>query len=113
MNLVHCKRSAYTVYIGRGGPLGNPFSHLPLSKTRAQVQVQSVEAAVECCDAWVRGNHGALLEAAKCIPPAQRERFLRAVDMLEANDVLGCYCKLGAPCHGLVIMRLWAERNKK
>ena len=107
MNLVHCKRSAYTVYIGRGGPLGNPFSHLPLNKTRAQVQVRSVEDAVACCDTWARGAKG----WDHVVPPAQRERFLRAVDMLEDTDVLGCYCEPGAPCHGLVIMRLWAERR--
>jgi hypothetical protein len=27
------------VYIGRGSPWGNPFTHLPLSRTKAQFQV--------------------------------------------------------------------------
>ena len=107
MNLVHCKRAPYTVYIGRGGPLGNPFSHLPLNKTRAQVQAPTVNVAVEWCDAWARGN----TTWDSVVPSAQRERFLRAVDMLEDSDALGCYCEPGAPCHGLVIMRLWAERK--
>jgi len=108
MDLVHCKRQPYTIYIGRGGPLGNPFSHLPAGKTRAQVEVPTVEDAVECCDAWARGT----TNWDRVVPPAQRDRFLRAVDMLVEDDVLGCYCQLGAPCHGLVIMRLWAERKK-
>jgi hypothetical protein len=97
MNLVCLKgrpKGSY-VYIGRGGPLGNPFSHLPVS----------------ACDDWARGNDGALPKAAKCIPPAQRTRFLAAVDALHEDDVLGCYCQAGTPCHGLVIMRLWAERR--
>jgi hypothetical protein len=100
------------VYIGRGGPLGNPFSHLPPGSTRAQVQVPTVEDAVSACDDWARGNDGALPKAAKCIPPAQRTRFLAAVDALHEDDVLGCYCQAGTPCHGLVIMRLWAERKR-
>jgi len=109
MNLVHCKQLPYTVYIGRGGPLGNPFSHLPPGKTRAQVQVPTVADAVACCELWARGSTAwdAL------VPPQQRQRFLRALDLLEDTDVLGCYCQPGAPCHGTVIMRLWAERKAK
>jgi hypothetical protein len=105
MNLVHCKQSPYTVYIGRGGPLGNPFSHR--EKSQAQVRVPTVEDAVACCDRWARGE--ATWDVA--VPPAQRARFLAAVDALEDADVLGCWCRPGTPCHGLVIMRLWAERR--
>jgi hypothetical protein len=111
VNLVHCKQQPYTVYIGRGGPLGNPFSHLPAGKTRktrAQVQVATVEDAVDCCDRWARGETA--WDAV--VPTAQRARFLRVLDMLDANDVLGCWCQPGAPCHGVAIMRLWAERKK-
>lgn len=107
MNLVHCKWQHYTVYIGRGGPLGNPFSHLPPGKTRAQVQVPTVQDAVDCLDAWARGAR----QWDHIIPRAQHERFLRALDMLVEDDILGCYCKPGGICHGLPIMRLWAERR--
>ena len=110
MNLICLKgrpKGTY-VYIGRGGPLGNPFSHLPPSSTRAQVQVQNVEVAVACCDAWARGAK----QWDSVVPPAQRTRFLAAVDALHEDDVLGCHCQAGTPCHGLVIMRLWAERKE-
>jgi hypothetical protein len=106
MNLVNKREQSYTAYIGRGGPLGNPFSHLPIDRTRAQVQVATVEDAVACCERWARGDP--TWDAA--IHPSQRERFLAAVDRLKEDDTLGCYCQAGAPCHGLVIMRLWAER---
>ena len=109
MNLVCLKgrpKGSY-VYIGRGGPLGNPFSHH--EKSKAQVRVTTVDEAVQCCDAWARGAKW--WDAV--VPPAQRDRFLRAVDSLKADDVLGCYCQPGAPCHGLVVMRLWAERVKR
>jgi hypothetical protein len=109
MNLVCLKgrpKGSY-VYIGRGGPLGNPFSHLPPGSTRAQVQVPTVEDAVACCDAWARGSTA----WDHVVPPSQRGRFLAAVDALKDDYTLGCYCPVGSPCHGLVIMRLWAERR--
>jgi hypothetical protein len=56
MRVVHCKREHYTKYIGRGSELGNPFTHLPLSETKASVHVGSIDEAVACCDQWLRGE---------------------------------------------------------
>jgi hypothetical protein len=47
MKLVN-KRTTH--YIGRGSALGNPFTHLPLGRTKALVQVPTIEDAVACFD---------------------------------------------------------------
>lgn len=54
MSVVHCKREAYDVYVGRGrdprsgqpGEWGNPFSHRP-SSVAGVIVVGSVEEAIE------------------------------------------------------------------
>ena len=77
--VVHCKRSAFDVYIGRPGPWGNPFE-IGRDGTRAEV--------VEKYRAWIV-NQGALLA---------RLPELR-------GKVLGCFCAPAA-CHGDVLIEL-------
>lgn len=49
--VVHCKRSAFDVYIGRPGPWGNPFSHLP--KSAAKFRCASREESITRYEAWL------------------------------------------------------------
>lgn len=85
--VVHCKREAYDVYIGRPGPWGNPFSHMP--GTRARHRVASRSEAVERYREW-------LLKQPTLLRRAKREL---------AGKVLGCWCKPKS-CHGDVLLEV-------
>lgn len=98
--VVHCKRSAYDVYVGRGegerGRWGNPFSHLP--GTLAEFQVETREEAVERHRVWLWDQI--------------RMGKILLEDLAElAGKVLGCWC---APrsCHAETLVRAssWAVR---
>jgi hypothetical protein len=94
--VVHCKRAAYDVYIGRGrdprtgepGEWGNPFSHRP-SRVPGVIVVGSVEEAIARYPShlWEQLRTGRL----------SLER-LAALD----GKRLGCWCAPG-PCHGEVL----------
>jgi hypothetical protein len=107
LEVVHCKRESYTKYIGRGSDLGNPFTHLPLSRTKAYVQVPTVEDAVACCEDWARGSTA----WDHIIPRSVRDKFLAAIHTLYEDDVLGCYCVPYHACHGEVVAKLWKESH--
>lgn len=96
------------VYIGRGSAFGNPFTHLPLGRTKALVQVNTLDDAVDFFYRWAKG------EASwdDVIPAASRTRLLAAIDELQGDELLGCYCAEGAKCHGQMIARLWNERRQ-
>ncbi len=87
--VVNIKKEKYDVYIGRGSTFGNPFTHMPIQNTQAQVQVGSREKALE----------------------KYKEYFYKRIeedsdflnDILRLKDkVLGCYCVPKA-CHGHII----------
>ena len=48
------KPTASQRYIGRGSPWGNPFTHLPLSRTKARFQVETKEESMIRYEAWLR-----------------------------------------------------------
>jgi len=100
MKIVNCRKEPYTKYIGRGSDFGNPFTELPLARTKALVQVADGEA-VACFERWARGD--TTWDAV--IPRSIRTRLLAAIKSLKADDALGCFgCRT---CHGEVIIRLW------
>jgi len=82
-NVVHCKRSAYDVYIGRPGPFGNPFE-IGKDGTREEV----VEKYAE----WV----------------LTQPELLAIIKTELKGKVLGCWC---APqlCHGDILKELANE----
>ncbi len=82
--VVHCKRSAYDIYIGRPGSWGNPFSHLATSA--AQYQVSSREEAISKYREW-------LLSQPELVARAKREL---------KGKILGCWCS-PLCCHGEVL----------
>lgn len=94
-------------YIGRGSSLGNPFTHLPLAQTKAYVQCDTVESAVGCFEAWLRGSPA----WDGIIPEHTRTKALIALSWLRGNELLGCYCQDLSRCHGQVIVKVRGERR--
>ena len=80
--VVHCKRSGYDIYIGRGSKWGNPF-RIGEHGTREQV--------IDLYEQWL----------------LDQSDLLAALGEL-ADKTLGCWC---APyrCHGEVLARLAAR----
>lgn len=103
MSVVHCKREAYDVYIGRGrdprggepGEWGNPFSHRP-SRVAGVIVVGSISEAIE------RYRHYLWEEIRSGRLPLARLAALH-------GKRLGCWCAPG-PCHGDVLQAaaMWA-----
>lgn len=89
--VVHCKLEEYDIYIGRGSPFGNPFSHK--EGTKAKYVVNSVEEAISKYKEW-------LLE---------QPDLLSKLPELKGKT-LGCWCKTlkdpNRPCHGDILAEL-------
>ncbi len=85
--VVHCKREAYDVYVGRPSKWGNPFSNK--SGTLASFQVLTVEDAVDAYEQWIM---------------TQPELVTAAKQELKGKT-LGCWCS-PRPCHGDVLLRI-------
>jgi len=87
------------IYIGRGSVLGNPFTHLPLNKSKAQVQVDSREKAITEYRKWIKGKinefDGDVI--------GELEFIKKMAINHEINLV--CYCKPKS-CHGDIIKEL-------
>ena len=84
--VVHCKKSAHDVYIGRPSKWGNPFSHK--SGTQAQFVVATREDAVTKYREWLM----------------TQQHLLDSLFELRGK-VLGCWCSPLA-CHGDVLAEL-------
>lgn len=93
MRVVHCKREPYDVYVGRPGPYGNPYSHLP---GRGETLVGSREEAIRRLEEDLRA---AMAESRETVVD-----FLRPL----AGRTLGCWCA-PRPCHADVYVRLCHE----
>ena len=92
--VVHCRRSRFDVYVGRGrgSPWGNPFSWK--DGTLAKFLCKE-EDCLRLYEEWVR-----------------RQPALVARIRTELKDkVLGCWCKMKGdePCHGDVLVRIANE----
>ena len=99
IRILNKSKDKYTIddtYIGRGSVLGNPYTHLPLGSTAAEIQVESREKAIEMYREYViyKIKHDTKFRTA----------MIRLVGtILKGEDVnLVCYCKPKA-CHGDVI----------
>lgn len=90
--VVHCKREAYDVYIGRPSKWGNPFSHI--DDSRSMYLVATREEALELFEAWFR------------LAP-EAEELRNSLHELRGK-VLGCWCAPKA-CHGEILLRLAEE----
>jgi hypothetical protein len=91
------KPTDHDIYIGRGSPLGNPYSHM--DGTKALYKVVTREEAIEKYREW--------LERTRLNDPvlaAMLHEMRRA--HLDGHDInLVCYCA-PARCHGEIIKEL-------
>lgn len=84
------------IYIGRGSAIGNPYTHLPLEKSKAVFQVENREQAVACYERWIWQKIGDNDEA------VIKELENIKSKALKGNVYLVCYCKPKL-CHGDII----------
>jgi len=89
------KPNANQRYIGRGSLFGNPFTHLPLNRTKAQFQVKTEEESIVRFESWLRERLAEDLNL--------RQKLLE----LDGHELV-CYCK-PARCHGDVLIKLIEE----
>ena len=80
--VVHCKREASDVYIGRPGKWGNPFE-IGKDGTREEV--------IEKYREWIK----------------TQPELIKSLDELKGK-ILGCWCS-PKPCHGDVLIELINE----
>lgn len=95
--VVNLYKEKYDVYIGRGSPFGNPFTHKN-DGTKASIVVESREEAIELYALWLVGD----VEIPGLEPPTKDE--IKALK----GKTLGCYCK-PKDCHGDVLAALAEE----
>ena len=88
-------------YIGRGSPLGNPFSHM--DNTKAEHKVETREQAIEAYAKWLMEK----LQAGDQAIIDEMNR-LANIAMSTGKLVLRCYCA-PKPCHGDVIRKVLFE----
>ena len=86
MRVVHCKKAAFDVYIGRPSKWGNPFSHK--NGTKAEFVVKSRKEAIDKYKEWIL-NQSELMASLRDLK----------------GKTLGCWCKPKA-CHGDILMEL-------
>lgn len=90
--VVHCKKSPYDVYIGRGSKWGNPYSHK--EGTAAKWVVDTREDAIRLYEEWLRSQPDLVAAAKKELK----------------GKVLGCWCAPLA-CHGDVLIKIANEED--
>lgn len=90
--VVNLTREQYDVYIGRGSPFGNPYTHV--DSRLAKYRVKTREEAIAKYREWFASQ-------------IQDEAFEEQVLALRGKR-LGCYCKPLA-CHGDIIVE-WLEQ---
>ncbi len=81
--VVHCKKSAYDVYIGRPSKWGNPFV---VGKDGARDEV------IELYKEWLK----------------TQPKLIAAAKVELRGKTLGCWCS-PKPCHGDVLMQIANE----
>ncbi len=84
--VVHCKREAFDIYIGRPSIWGNLFSHV--DRSRAKYVVETREEAIEAYFEWI----------------LTQPKLLSKLESLRGKR-LGCWCKPQS-CHGDVLVEL-------
>jgi hypothetical protein len=79
----------YDVYIGRGSPYGNPYSHIP---GKGKFPVDSREDAIKLYEEYVR----------------ERPELIDLIKKKLKNKVLCCHCK-PLKCHGDILLKIANE----
>jgi hypothetical protein len=81
------------VYVGRPHPLGNRWSHKPWVNA---ILVDSVETAVANYRRW-------LFERLRANDP----EVVAALEALNEDDTIGCWCVPNHACHAEVVAAAW------
>jgi hypothetical protein len=90
-------------YIGRGGILGNPYSHLPSDKCQAIYKCRTREESIERYSTYFDLMYGRDKEFTKVVDEIY-EKYKNGEDIY-----LECYCK-PEPCHGDIIVKKLQQR---
>ena len=90
-------------YIGRGSALGNPFTHGPLNRSKAEFRCLTREDAIESYEKYLRDK---IAEKDKDICNILNRIYKTAII---GEAYLVCYCA-PKPCHGEVIKRIVDEK---
>lgn len=93
-------------YIGRGGILGNPFSHLPEDKCKAIYKCRTRDEAINRYSGYFDIMYGHNKEFTEIIDEIY-EKYKNGEDVF-----LECYCK-PEPCHGDIIAQKMQQRLLK
>jgi hypothetical protein len=97
------KPTEYDWYIGRGSPLGNPFTSKPLANTKAQFQCKSREESVAKFKEYILEK----IEKKDSVVCASLNYIYSMA--LKGDVNLICYCSPEL-CHGHIIKRIIEER---
>jgi hypothetical protein len=89
--VVHCKKAAYDVYIGRPSKWGNPYSHK--TGTTAKYKTDTRAEAIEKYREYILHGDG--------------KHLLKDLHELKGKT-LGCWCS-PLPCHGDILSQLIDE----
>lgn len=87
-----------TEYIGRGSPLGNPYSHK--EGTKAEVVVPTLDEAIASYRAWLVAQ----IQNGNAVVIDELDR-LAQIALSTGRLNLRCYCA-PKPCHGEVIKEI-------
>lgn len=86
-------------YIGRGSPLGNPYTHLSLETTMANFQAGSREESIDLFENYIDEK---IKQKDQIICDELNRIYLKA----KTDDVyLVCFCK-PKNCHGNIIKKI-------
>lgn len=102
-NKYKSKAEPNDIYIGRGSPLGNPFTHFDLSKTKAEFHRETREEAVSSYEKyiWDKIRNG---DTKIC------SEIDRIYELALNGDVnLVCFCKPKS-CHGDILKKIIEDR---
>jgi len=91
------------IYIGRGSPLGNPFTHMDVSKTLAKYKCEDRDDCIQKYEDYLREK---ILTKDRTICQELNRIYLLA----KKQDVnLVCFCKPRS-CHGDIIKKILEEK---
>ena len=97
--VVHCRKAAYDVYVGRPSKWGNKYSHLPSVvigiNVRGVIRVATREEAVRRHEEDVRSD----------------PELMKAIKRELRGKALGCWCDDPLPCHARTLARIADEES--
>jgi hypothetical protein len=90
-------------YIGRGSPLGNPFTHNGVRTSLAKLSFKTREEAIAAYEVWFDEQYGVNKELTEYFDEIY-EKYKNGEDVY-----LGCYCR-PLSCHGEIIEKSLQNR---